>query len=687
MRQHADRQGGRPGYVGLNGAAGQAGTSGGPGSGGYSGQYLILNTGHNYGLFTLTSPDVGGAGGAGGDGGNGGVGVASVRTTIGNLSGYGVGGNGAPGGAGGAGGVGALLTGQVTNGTQITGGAGGSGGTGGSGGSGAQVYYFNQGYSGYTYTGSPGISSGGGNGGAGGVGVALDAVAGLQPLALDNAGVITGGAGGNGGNNGYQFFGGPTGAGGAGGVGVSLLGAATLTNESGASIVGGAGGAGGGAAYSQPAMHGGAGGAGVVLGDGATATNAGSITGGAGGDPGYIDGLYTTAGGTSRYAPGVGGAGVDLNVGSSLTNTGTITGGKGGENDFFEAGGAPLEFDGVGVQLDGGTLTNAGTISGGSHTEIPTAYVADAVDFGPGDGTLILESGARFVGDIGGFTFGDTIDVANLTPNQAAKDFGGSYIAVSAGSYEVAGGAGGDTLTTPSDGTLALTGNFSGDAFLITIHNSGAEIQLEAGVACYVRGTLILTPTGERPIESLRIGEPVCVESGGARPIRWIGRRRYSRAFAYGNLDVRPVRIAAGGLGEGLPRRDLWISSGHALYFGGLLIPASALVNGTTIKEADCEGDLEYVHLEFDGHEVIFAEGAASESYLDEHTRERFDNAWDYAERYPATGRPTPLAYAPILDAGEALQRVRDRLAAIAKTSDPVPMARLRFGRRRDGRP
>ena len=55
--------------------------------------------------------------------------------------------------------------------------------------------------------------------------------------------------------------------------------------------------------------------------------------------------------------------------------------------------------------------------------------------------------------------------------------------------------------------------------------------------------------------------------SGALRPIKWIGRRSYGGRFVMGRKDILPVCIKAGALGDNVPRRDLWISPHHAMYF------------------------------------------------------------------------------------------------------------------------
>jgi hypothetical protein len=139
---------------------------------------------------------------------------------------------------------------------------------------------------------------------------------------------------------------------------------------------------------------------------------------------------------------------------------------------------------------------------------------------------------------------------------------------------------------------------------------------------CYVRGTRILTPDGERPIEKLRPGDLVTTRDNGAQPVRWIG---CSRIAARGRFA--PVRFARGSLGRGLPRRDLLVSRQHRMLlrspvvermFGTqeVLVPAVKLLGLTGASLEETGGAVDYLHLLTDRHEIIFAEGAPSETLL-----------------------------------------------------------------------
>ncbi len=188
---------------------------------------------------------------------------------------------------------------------------------------------------------------------------------------------------------------------------------------------------------------------------------------------------------------------------------------------------------------------------------------------------------------------------------------------------------------------------------------------LEA-VACYCAGTLILTDGGEVAVEALRIGDRLVTASGAVRPIRWIGRRAYAARFAAANPDVQPVLIRAGALGGGVPRRDLHVSPLHGMLLDGVLVAARDLVDGVGVVAVREAREVTYFHPELDGHDVILAEGAASESFVDDGSRGLFQNVDEYRALYPDAA-PGPVRWAaPRVEHGPVLEAVRRRVAAFA---------------------
>ena len=196
-------------------------------------------------------------------------------------------------------------------------------------------------------------------------------------------------------------------------------------------------------------------------------------------------------------------------------------------------------------------------------------------------------------------------------------------------------------------------------------------------IVCYLAGTLIRTAEGEVAVEDLAIGDLVVTASGAERPIKWIGTRHYSGRFANANPAVLPVRFAAGSLAEGVPARDLWVSPKHAMFLDGVLIPAECLVNGVTITKTERIEEVTYYHVELDSHDVLIAEGAESESFVDDNGRGIFHNAHAFHALYPDEARTDAVYCAPRVESGYALEAVRRRLAERAEIA--VPAARV-FG-------
>ncbi len=198
---------------------------------------------------------------------------------------------------------------------------------------------------------------------------------------------------------------------------------------------------------------------------------------------------------------------------------------------------------------------------------------------------------------------------------------------------------------------------------------------------CYCPGTLIQTKRGQKKVEKLKISDKVMTASGEARRIKWIGRRSYSGRFVLGRKDVLPVCIKAGALEDNVPKRDLWISPNHAMYLDGVLIEAKDLVNGASIVQAESAESVEYYHVELDTHDVLIAEGALAESYIDDDNRLLFHNAHEFREKYPDQVIGPAQYYAPRCDSGFELETVRQRIASragLAASDEAPPIGNVR---------
>ncbi|EHH69199.1 Hint domain-containing protein [Gluconobacter morbifer] len=329
-----------------------------------------------------------------------------------------------------------------------------------------------------------------------------------------------------------------------------------------------------------------------------------------------------------------------------------------------------LNADGGTIAISGGLLsaltgttvniTNGGTFSGAGAISVASGLT---INFGDGGGTLNLAGSSAGIAllsgaSINGFGAGDKIIVSSNGATATVTDV--SYSSL----------LGTSTLTFSNGDTLSLVGEYTdhedGNGTYISTEAVTNGAGTELVVACFCRGTMIGTSEGERSVEDLQIGDLVLTVSGKAEPVRWIGRRSYSRRFAALNPDVMPVVFRQGSLGNGLPTRDLSVSPKHAMLLDGVLIPAEALLCGTAIARSWQNSDVvEYFHIELDGHQAVYAEGAPTESFVDDGSRHMFHNVDEYKALYPDRVMTSVRYCAPRLEDGRELEEIRRRLRAV----------------------
>jgi len=147
--------------------------------------------------------------------------------------------------------------------------------------------------------------------------------------------------------------------------------------------------------------------------------------------------------------------------------------------------------------------------------------------------------------------------------------------------------------------------------------------------ACFVKGTVIDTSGGAKPIEDLQPGDQVKCLSGW-REVKWIGWRAFGAA-AFRTQKYRaahcPVTIKAHAVDENVPAHDIRVSPWHHLFVDGLLVRAMDLINGNSIIQDLGVREVSYYHVELDQFDVIMAHGIYSESWADGGNRDFFQNA------------------------------------------------------------
>lgn len=164
---------------------------------------------------------------------------------------------------------------------------------------------------------------------------------------------------------------------------------------------------------------------------------------------------------------------------------------------------------------------------------------------------------------------------------------------------------------------------------------------------CFLGGTRLATPQGERAIETLAPGDLVLGADGTAHAVLWVWRQDIPNIPGPTGLP-RPVTVATDALGPGCPARDLTVSADHGICLEGYVVNAAALVNGSTIRKTPA-GSLPpvftYWHVETATHCALLAEGCPAESFLDYGARGLHADHAAYLARH---GRDRPIAEMPL---------------------------------------
>ena len=277
---------------------------------------------------------------------------------------------------------------------------------------------------------------------------------------------------------------------------------------------------------------------------------------------------------------------------------------------IIAGGGGGAGGGGQGIQTSGG----GGGLGGGD------IYTGAKGDGGGGGGGYRGSGQAGALGAAGGISF--LAGVHTSVPG-GLGGVGGSYGGGGGGGYT--GGTGGGNNGMPSQGGTSFD---SGTNPIVYAGVNPGNGVVEIDVVCYLSGTLIAAPAGERPIEALAIGDLVLTSDGREVPIKWIGHRDLDTVNHPLPWKVWPVRVRKNAFGQDLPRRDLRLSPEHAVFVDEKLIPIGQLLNGGTIAQERVD-HVSYWHVELESHDILLAEGLPAESYLDCGNRRGFDNCDD----------------------------------------------------------
>lgn len=319
----------------------------------------------------------------------------------------------------------------------------------------------------------------------------------------------------------------------------------------------------------------------------------------------------------------------------------TVTAGNSGQNPDDAAGSVLIEIAGPVSEIvidygNGLNGTQAVWISDVHFETLPQPGGDDSLYGGAGDDSLVGDVGNDLLqGDEGADTLlggagDDTLRVAqgDLAQGGAGDDL---FVLTDLGEagtdgITISGGEGGESLgdrldlggvadrttlnlTTDTPGELAGTIELT-DGTLVTFDNIEQII-------CFTPGTRIRTAQGERRVEELTPGDLILTRDNGPQPLRWIGRRTVAATGAFAPIRIDPVLLA----GADAPlivspqHRLLWSGGRAQLLFGQseVLVAAKHLLPHAAVH-CDEGGTVTYLHLMFDRHEIVTANGALTES-------------------------------------------------------------------------
>jgi len=206
------------------------------------------------------------------------------------------------------------------------------------------------------------------------------------------------------------------------------------------------------------------------------------------------------------------------------------------------------------------------------------------------------------------------------------------------------------------------------------------------GRSCFLKGTKISTPSGDRLVQDLQIGDEVQTLAG-RKTIKWIGYNKFTKEEHRAWQDsVMPIRVRRSAITDYTPHRDLYVSPLHCIFFDEALIPVMYLVNEVSITQGTPSemSTIEYYHLDLATHEVIYAEGALVESFLDDGSnRENFSNFAQYARLYGDERQSEMTPFAPILKYRGRRQELKGLAIGCRATAriDPDPKVMLKVER------
>ncbi len=220
----------------------------------------------------------------------------------------------------------------------------------------------------------------------------------------------------------------------------------------------------------------------------------------------------------------------------------------------------------------------------------------------PDPDTVVVINGVTY-----SFTleFGGTLPQTNKLANVNGQDLRGQEILV---------------LTISTGQRYFFLTNGTTSFATMNAFPNGAH-RIDAIFACYVAGSLIETPDGARPVESLVAGDTVLADNGATASVRHVTSRHISAAEMRAFPALRPVLIPRGSLAPGEPSSDLLVSALHRILVRDADVERLFGIEAAFLAARDLPatrpapiGDVTYWHFLCDTHQAVIANGCVSES-------------------------------------------------------------------------
>ncbi len=344
-----------------------------------------------------------------------------------------------------------------------------------------------------------------------------------------------------------------------------------------------------------------------------------TLSGGAGQD--YADYSGSSAGVTANLDTGTASGGdatgdvligVDGLIGSAFDDVLTGYDGQGTAADPFTnifyggAGNDLLDGKGGDDQLFGGADND--TLIGGDGNDLLDGGTGNDAFYGGNGANTIY--GGQGNDQIYGGSIGDVVDGGENAGDHDVLDLSNWGWRLTNVIYDPSNPENGTVQFLDQNGAVLGSMQFS---------------NIEKVIPCFTPGTRIVTDHGEVAVQDLRPGDMILTRDNGFQPLIWAGSRVLAVADLVLQPQLCPIRISAGALGFGLPVRDMMVSPQHRMLIEGpraemlfgeaeVLVAAAHLTRLPGIEPAFPQG-VTYVHILFDGHEIVCADGAWSESF------------------------------------------------------------------------